>query len=494
MRDLLLTLIIFGSLPLILIRPHYGVYMWAWLTYMTPHRLAWGFAYDFRFNYFVAIVTIIAIIRSKEIKIRLPMVLPLLLWMLFSFWTSLTTILALEPFSARQEWDRFVKIQVLIFITYLIIKEKKQIVTLVGIIAFSIGFFGFKGGLFTIFKGGYFRVMGPEYSFIADNNTFALALNMTLPLSLYFMYSTKKIYIRLALLVHNFFCILAIFGSYSRGGLVALIAMGTIFWVASRKKITTLIFILILAPLAVTMMPNKWIQRVSPMLESLNLPLLTGLLPVNLTQKISLNSSSAFPDEVNFIQLMDFGDGLIKKDAEILQDLSILGRFDAWNLAKTVANDRPFVGGGFGAFTQGVFDRYTPGVFRHDAHSIYFEVLGEQGYMGLLIWVLMHLSSIRSGLWVVMRCRHDPELAWSALMAKMIILGLVGYYSAGISLGLAYYDLPYHYLCLLVILSVHVKSKIRIRNEEERLHGKNQGRGHTFPVQWPAGTTLPGIA
>ncbi|MBF0421133.1 MAG: hypothetical protein HQL78_13330, partial [Magnetococcales bacterium] len=72
MRDLFLTLFIFGYMPWIIIRPHYGIFMWSWLTYMTPHRLTWSFAFDFRFNYFVTIITLYSIFRSKDYKIRVP--------------------------------------------------------------------------------------------------------------------------------------------------------------------------------------------------------------------------------------------------------------------------------------------------------------------------------------------------------------------------------------------------------------------------------------
>ena len=43
MRDLLIVLIVFGSLPLILVRPQIGILMWFWLGMMNPHRLAWGY-------------------------------------------------------------------------------------------------------------------------------------------------------------------------------------------------------------------------------------------------------------------------------------------------------------------------------------------------------------------------------------------------------------------------------------------------------------------
>ena len=68
MRSLLVALLIFGSLPLIVVKPHVGVLVWSWIGYMNPHRLTWGFAYDFPFAMVVALVTIAAWLFSREPK------------------------------------------------------------------------------------------------------------------------------------------------------------------------------------------------------------------------------------------------------------------------------------------------------------------------------------------------------------------------------------------------------------------------------------------
>ena len=49
MRDLFVTLIVLGALPFAFLRPSIGVLTFSWLSYMNPHRLTWGFAYDFPF-------------------------------------------------------------------------------------------------------------------------------------------------------------------------------------------------------------------------------------------------------------------------------------------------------------------------------------------------------------------------------------------------------------------------------------------------------------
>jgi hypothetical protein len=58
MRDLLVTAIVFGVLPFIFKRPWIGIMLWCWLGYMNPHRLAYGFAYNFPFVMVAFLATI----------------------------------------------------------------------------------------------------------------------------------------------------------------------------------------------------------------------------------------------------------------------------------------------------------------------------------------------------------------------------------------------------------------------------------------------------
>ena len=67
MRDIVLTLVIFGLLPFILRRPHIGVLVWTWIGFMNPHRLTWGFAYDMPFAMIVALVTLVSLLSLIHI-------------------------------------------------------------------------------------------------------------------------------------------------------------------------------------------------------------------------------------------------------------------------------------------------------------------------------------------------------------------------------------------------------------------------------------------
>ena len=181
MRDLFVTGVIFSLLPFILKRPWVGILVWSWLAYMNPHRLAWGFAYDFPFSMVVGLVTIAAFLFSKEKK-EMVWTRETGLLLIFVGWMLITTLFALYPQFAWEQWDKVWKIQLMIFLTVLLINDRYKLHWLVWVIALSLGFYGIKGGIFTIVNGGVFRVQGPGGTFIAGNNEMALALVMVIPL------------------------------------------------------------------------------------------------------------------------------------------------------------------------------------------------------------------------------------------------------------------------------------------------------------------------
>ena len=118
----------------------------------------------------------------------------------------------------------------------------------------------------------------------------------------------------------------------------------------------------------------------------------------------------------------------------------------AWNLAKS-----NFAGGGFDIYDASVFQRYAPNPTDiHAAHSIYFQVLGEHGFIGLILFVLIWYFVWRSAEMMRKTARNDPATKWAADLGAMSQVALIGYLVGGMFLSLAYFDLPYNILVLVV--------------------------------------------
>src|SRR5258708_431381 len=269
MRDLLVTLTIVGSLPFILARPHFGVLMWIWVSVMNPHRLTWGFAYDFHFGQVIAVATLIGLFFRGR-SIRIPWSAPTVLLVLFVLWMNFTTLFALAPEEAHAQWVKVMKIMFMTFIVMIAIAGRRQINWVVWTLVLSLGFYGVKGGVFTLLGGGVDRVFGPSDSDIADNNDLGLGLLMTIPLLWYVRSGFAKRWIRLGFSGAIALSALAALGTYSRGALITASCMTAFVLLKSKSKIRFALLLLILMPLAVGFMPEKWFERIDRKSTRLN--------------------------------------------------------------------------------------------------------------------------------------------------------------------------------------------------------------------------------
>ncbi|HJS21860.1 MAG TPA: putative O-glycosylation ligase, exosortase A system-associated [Steroidobacteraceae bacterium] len=407
MRDLILLLIMAGLVPFILARPTTGVLVWSWLGYMNPHRLTWGFAYDFPFVMVAAVLTLVAMPFSKQPK-RMPWSPLTVIWLLWVVWMCLTTLLALNQVDSVPEWERTMKIQLMVLATLLLMGEREHIHRLVWVIALSLGFFGVKGGIFTVLTGGNYLVLGPPGSHIAGNNEIALALLTVLPLIRYLQITSDNVWIKRAMLACMVLCAASILGTWSRGALLGGAAMLFVLWLKTRSKWLSGAAIVVALVAFLAFLPEGWFERMSTI-----------------------------------------------KDYR--EDQSALGRLNAWGFAINLANDRPLVGGGFRAFTPELFQKYapTPDDF-HDAHSIYFEVLGEQGYVGLTLFLALAWTAFRTCARIRRKIRNRQDLAWAGELASMVQVSLVGFAVGGAFLGLAYFDLPYSLVAIVVLTNAYV--------------------------------------
>jgi len=401
MRDLLVTGIIFGLLPFVFKRPWVGILLWSWLAYMNPHRQTWGFAYDFPFSMVVAVVTITAFLFSRDKK-EMIWTRETVVLLLFVSWMFITNFFAFYPDFAWAEWNKVWKIQLMIFLVAMMIKDRQQIHWMIWVIALSLGYYGVKGGIFTIIHGGQFRVQGPAGTFIGGNNEMALALIMTIPLIRYLQLQETRQWVKFGLVSAMILCGVAAIGSQSRGGLVAIVAMGLFLWFKSRKKIMTGLYMLTAVGIMAAVMPQAWYNRM----------------------------------------------GTIET---YQQDQSAQGRINAWHTAFNVAKAN-VMGGGFETFKAPTFRQYAPDPWNvHDVHSIYFEVMGEHGFIGFALYILLELLAWLRAKQIIRRCKDDPEKKWASDLAAMIQVSLIGYWAGGAFLGLAYFDLPYHLIITLVL-------------------------------------------
>lgn len=415
MRDIAITLIVAYGCMYTLKRPYIGILLWSWLSYMNPHRLAYGFAYSMPFAQVTAIVLLVSMFFSKDTKM-FPINKVTITWMLFIFFMGITSYFAYFHDQAIAQYIKVIKIQLISFLTMMLINDFKKLKQLIWVIVLSIGFFSIKGGLFTVMTGGGYKVYGPD-GFIADNNALAIAILMIIPLMNFLYQTTRNLFIKKGLIVAIILSSFTVLGSQSRGALLAILVVCLFYWTKSNSKIVSGFFIIILGAILLSFMPDSWVQR------------------------------------MNTIESYD-------------EDSSAMGRLNAWEYAFNVANSN-LLGLGFESWSHLTFAMYAPNPTDvHAAHSIYFSVLADHGWIGLFLWGLIYWFSRNQLNFVIKKTNDDDEMKEYNLLARMLYVGFIAYFVGGAFLSLSYFDLPWHFVGLSVLLKQFFLEK------KEQAHGQ----------------------
>ncbi len=408
-RDIVIAVIVLVAGLYALRRAWTGVLLWTWLSTMNPHRYAWGVLSTAPVAAFAAGVTLLGLAFTKER--RSPFIgLPVIIFAFFIVWMTISWLMGRDVSEGYWTWSRSAKIYLMIFVTLALLHAKEHIMAFTWVLVGSLAILGAKGGFFTLITLGHYRVWGPPDSFVAGNNEFALALIMIIPL-VYFLQLqvTRKVW-RHALSVVMLLCAVAALGSYSRGALVAIIAMGSVFWWRSPRKGEVAVFILIIAIAMIPMLPEHWWARM---------------------------------DTISDYQA----------------DESAMGRINAWGVAWEVALHNLF-GGGMSYQYQDYFVLYGKyEAIVRAAHSIYFEILGNHGFIGLFLFLLLWITTYREAGWLMKNARGNPHTLWAAQLGAMAQVSLVGYATGGAFLSLGYFDLPYNIMVLVVLAKKWVTSE-----------------------------------
>jgi len=430
MRDYVLTAVVFAMLPVCVAKPWWGVLMWYWIGLMNPHRLTWSFAYTMPFAMLVSGATLLGAIVAKDRR-PIPWNRELILMAILLVYFTVTTAFAWAPTYAWPEWEKVAKVIFMTFVATMFIYGKTRVRALLFVVAASIGFYGFKGGIFSIVHGGAERVQGPENSFIDGNTFLGLALNMVVPLLIALALDGSRPWTRRLLYLTAGLSVIASIFTYSRGawlGLAVIVPL-VLLQLKMTPRIIVVIGVVLSAAFASAIFPERIFQRADTI-------------------------------------------------ANYEEDSSANQRLESWSVAWNVAKDRPLVGAGFefewandGRWLEYGSEKYREFMTAANkdsaaAHSIYFQVLGQHGFVAFVIylWLLVsvHLTLLR----IRGMGRKNPEIAWIGTYATGLLIGLVGYVVSGAFLSSAYFDLAWLYFALAAVLSREIASTVPNRGHE----------------------------
>lgn len=420
MRDLLLVGFLFVAIYYSFKRPYIGMAAWVWIALTAPAEWAFGFSQEFRLNLTIVLVTALSwlfVTKDKSFKMT-----GLTFWVLmFGLWTLITTSFHLNSSSdwIWGYWNQFVKIMALFFFITLTITKRLHIDTFVWAIVLAISAYAGMEAVKYVLSGGSHRITG-RAGIIADRNDLAVAINMCIPLVIYLIHVTKHTLLRQGLWVLLLLNILAIVGTFSRGGFIGLSVLAFAFWLKSNRKIIWALAAFIILPILYANAPEDWQERQST------------------------------------VQTAAHEDG------------SFIGRIWAWKISTMIALDNPVTGGGFRSVTEPTLWNYyaplTPEfgpIYSHPipdsikpkaAHNIYFQVLGDHGFVGLFIFLMMLLLALLNNMKNA-RLGKKHGVYWYHQLSNAMTLSLVAYGVTGANVSLAYFDLIYAIIGLVVVMN-----------------------------------------
>jgi putative inorganic carbon (hco3(-)) transporter len=414
MRDALLLLVWVALLLYAFRQPFIGVMIWIWVALLSPTYFVYGFMYDAQLNKSIAIVTALAFLFSAGKK-KIHWDANLILLMLLLLQGTISYLLAQNNIGAPEVFDKFWKACVLCVLINMTVMTRLRLHSVVLISAIALGFHGLDEGGKMLISGGGHHMQG--LAGFGDNNQAAIPLLMVLPILYYLSRQSVNRWVRYACLGTALLDILAVMSTWSRGAFIGLGVLAVALVVLSRRRLRALALVGTVAAIV-----------------------------------LSIGSASYF-DRIDTIRTAE-------------DDGSFMGRVLAWEVSYAIARENPFFGEGFhGVQDPKIWQRYVykvdiPEIYRHmelpkakAAHSIYFEIMGDIGFLGLFLYMMLMFAGFYYSRSIIKVSKRNPQLQWMYDLAVMLRLSLIVYATAGAGVSMAWFEFFYIVLTMISVLA-----------------------------------------
>ena len=412
MRDIVVLIFITGCIIAALKKPWLGVLSLAIFSYLNPHAYAWGAVRSLPLYYILFLVVAFRTFTAKDIQPlpkdwRIPVFV--LLWLYFALTSS-------QAYLTDVAWQRYwfiTKIYLPFIFTLVLINTREKLYYLIVTIAGSIGIVAVKGGIFAILSGFAHRVYGPPNTQFEENNAFAVAMLINIPLILIWQKETLNPWLKKGLLLTIPIIYAASLSSWSRGALLTMVALTLMLIWNSKRKYLVIPLVFSSAFFVKDYLPKEWFGR------------------------------------MNTIETYQ-------------QDGSAMGRVRVWTDGWNHTLEHPFTGAGFDGWMV---------ITERDWHSSYVEMFSEHGFIAFALWLSLILGSVISLTTLPKKTRQVEGMEWVTNFCFMLRASLICYMVGTAFLGLSYWDLLYH----LIFISVLVK-KFALEELAIKLKEKNKPR------------------
>jgi probable O-glycosylation ligase (exosortase A-associated) len=374
--------------------------------------MTWGIARSFPHVQAIALCTLVSSLISGSIR-KLPNQLEFFL--LAGLWGTflISTIFAIESDRALVQFQLISKVLLMVFLSVFLIDTEQKLLWMVRAIALSIGFHALKIGLFVIRTGGQSAVDGPDASFLAANNSLGMALAVNAPFLLYLIKLETNKWLRRVLTAMLLLSYPAVAGTFSRGAWLALAAVTFLMFIRGKRRFIGFVVLgvlLLSSPL--------WLSRI-----------------------ISQQMVSRFDTLRNYDE-----------------DQSAQSRFWNWEFCARVGLARPLFGAGFDYYSLKAYAEYFPEFQQRwsgkiwSCHNTPLMIFSEHGFIGLAVMLAILISCWKSLRSLRYAAKVAKQLAWALPYVDMLRAALIGYIVSGMFLDIAYFELFYFIIAVIIIL------------------------------------------
>lgn len=364
-------------------------------------------------------------------------------------WVTVTLIWAQVPEAAWAKWDWAFKTLIFAAFVPLVIRSRVQIEAFAQTYVLSLAANFVPFGIKTLVSGGgYGTNLGlvQGNSGLAEGGLLSTVCLMAVPLAVYLSRHGQLMpRVKLVPVAYWFIAALAIvtaIGTFERSALVGLVVLVTYMWLRTQRKLRSGLMVGLIACLVVYATSAAWNTRIATIgnFEKENSAFVRVLV-----WKWTLGFTASHP----------LGGGF---DAYLIDHVEVPG-----------GDEDP---GG----TQ----------FARAFHSIYFEVLGEQGYPGLAMFLLLAASTFFKLRRVARQARADPELAWVVALADALQSGLAVFLSSGAFVGIAFQPMFWYFIAMSISLDAYMwrveRSETQARAGWRAAAGEAMGGPRPQPV------------
>lgn len=416
LRGIIVRIVVFAGLPLAFFRPFWGVLFYLWYSHGRPNDFVWP-EYAFESGALLIAVVTLAGYVIFEIHNSPPRLQGLVLLVMFWFWIALATLFAADRALALIKLGQYTNIFIITFLVSAVANSESRIRAMMNVLAVSVGLLGAKAGFDFLITGGQFRARGSG-GLMQEENEFALALNMAIPILFGLAKLESRRWVRYAYQIMGAGCMITVVATYSRSGFLGLALASLLLAWYSNRRILALIALSLASVLFLVLAPSKALERY----------------------------------------------GTIPTATQV--DPSVIGRLEAWQTGLNMMKAHPLVGvGPLNFFTT--FSHYSN--FKPRAPHNAFVALGaESGIPSCLLFSAFVTSAIFR-MWKLRRkLSDDPDFATLSAYCLIIQMTLMVYIIPNFFISRQNEDLMYHLVGISVGLAAVVRQRMAVQEVEQR--------------------------